>query len=120
MQIVKLHLDHYNFYCPVTGQRILDEETFNKSPALRFAYVDVGDFEFADEEIKNLFDEYKKLHGEDKDSLDLFEEFVENTTLVDVIVFQITHSGIACGPASTTVWFAIDMNYDEDDQSHIN
>ena len=44
MQIVKLHLDHLNFYCPVTGDPIFNEEEglMLESPALKGYWVNLA------------------------------------------------------------------------------
>lgn len=112
MQLVKLDLNHDNFFCPVTGQVILNgEEAFHASPATIFCYVDeVSDFETISEEAKSIFE--KLVIDEDEDSADeIFEKFASTYADNNIVCFVITTSGMACGPVSSTVRVGIQMNY---------
>ena len=115
MQLVKLDLNHDNFFCPVTGQTILRaEEAFRASPATVFCYVDeVSDFETISDEAKANFE--KLEIDEDEDSTEeIFEKFASTYSDNNVVCFIITTSGMSCGPASSTVRIGIQMNYDLD------
>lgn len=115
MQIVDLELSHDNFFCPVTGQAILrGEQEYNPSPATVFCYVDeVSDFEHITDEGMAIFDNLEIDEDEDYAD-DIFKKFAEAYSDKNIVCFVITTSGIACGPASSTVRIGIQMNYDMD------
>lgn len=112
MQTVKLELDHSNFYCPVTGQLITGDQVFQASPATVFTYVsEVGEFEQITPELKELWDSVEAEADEDDFDIDLFEKFAEKIEDDAIVCFEITTFGMACGPVSSTVRIAINMNY---------
>ena len=41
MQIIQLEVDHDNFFCPVTGQRITGSQSYEASPAQLGMWVDL-------------------------------------------------------------------------------
>jgi hypothetical protein len=60
MQIIKLSLNHYNFYCPVTGKAIMNGETMNLSiPSLVAHWFDE---DFLNPQINDI---NLKVHWED-------------------------------------------------------
>jgi hypothetical protein len=115
MQRVDIEINQDNFFCPVTGVHILSAEDFNPSPALKFCFVE--------DSFAHITDDMKKiLRGKDIDTtedplyLDWedFETFINDLKSDDYVLFEITQSGIACGPVSMTSYFCIDMSYSED------
>ena len=118
MQIVRLQLDHSNFYCPVTGQLIVNDEVFQASPATVFTYIDeVGEFEHILPELNEIWEGVEAEADDDDFAIDLFEKFVEKIEDGAIVCFEITTFGMACGPVSSTVRIAINMNYcDENPQ----
>lgn len=116
MQEIDLHLDHHDFFCPVTGKQILSEDDSNSSPATIFIYVD--DFDnFAEirQDFQRLYEEKCNIEfnvGQEKDGLPSLKRFMKHfDDIPNLVVFKITNSGIACGPLSSTVHICIDMNY---------
>jgi hypothetical protein len=92
MQRVELVLDHHDFFCPVTGQRILGPEEFSPSPATAFVFpTQMDDFEFIRDEFARI-DRKANTRNAMKDDPDgRFARFCEglkgHTALV---VFSIT------------------------------
>jgi hypothetical protein len=112
MQKVSLELDHFNFYCPVTGKLISSDQSYKASPATVFTYVDEsGEFEDIIPELKEIWERVQEESGDEDCAIDLFEKFVETIRDDGIVCFEITTCGIACGPVSSTVRIAINMNY---------
>ncbi len=116
MQEIHLELDHLDFYCPVTGKHILSEEDSESSPATAFIYIDdIGEFSGIRPDLLKLYEEkcdFYPENDEDEDDLnpiDRFMKLLKDTP--NLVVFNITTSGVACGPVSNTVRVGIDMNY---------
>lgn len=116
MQTISLVLDHDNFYCPVTGEMILSDDFFEPSPATLFVYLDeVGEFQEIDSALSLIWEQIQaETEGEDFDG-DPFEMFCQRIEDDSIVNFEITTYGIACGPVSSTVRIAINMNYCEED-----
>ena len=115
MQIVRLDLDHNNFFCPATGKPIFDEGGV-VSPAVDFVYIyEVGEIDYASAPAQAAWDGIEE--NEEDPDFDLFERFVETYDARNLVCFEITTHGFACGPVSSTVAVGIDMNYDIEDHS---
>jgi hypothetical protein len=117
MQRLDLELDHFTLFCPATGQQILFEDDFVPSPAQKFCYVE-GYFEYADDETKGILKSIG-LTIDDDNYLDWddFERFLKELDgYNNYVLFELTYSGMACGPVSMTAYHCINMNfpYDED------
>jgi hypothetical protein len=109
MQELRLELSHLDFFCPVTGQRILSYESYAASPATVFTYLDeLGDFEDVIPEFRTLFDEVQDDIDDHGAAFEGFKNRVENDSIV---CFSITTRGMSCGPASSTVRIGINMDY---------
>ena len=118
MQKVILDLSHEYFYCPVTGQLIKDDHTYQPSPATLFTFVDeVGDFETLHPNLQGKWDKIKEQAENDEEEEDyidtenLFDRFLEQVSITSLVCFIITTRGMACGPVSSTVRIGIDMNH---------
>jgi hypothetical protein len=115
MQKINLDLSHFNFFCPVTGIQIASETEFNPSPALKYYYFD-GYFIHLSEDSKplladldiNLDDETPEINW------DNFEIIQNKLASKNLVLFEITTSGVACGPMSSTAYICIDMDYSID------
>lgn len=116
MNNVELELNHDNFYCPVTGQHIMGvgvNEGFNPSKAVLFCYVnEIEDFEYAKPEIKELFETcLKQTEDDGSEAYDVMIQKMNETESQNLVCFEITTNGMACGPISTKVKVCFDMNY---------
>ena len=111
MQIVKLELKHYNFFCPATGEQILSEEYCNDdAKSLQGYWLD----EFIDEPViknKTLAKDWKTFQKKNQDpvenSSDLLRSFFTNYQKSDWVVFELTNKGDNMG---LTVWKVLDLN----------
>jgi hypothetical protein len=112
MKIIDIHLDHHNFFCPVTGAQITSDDAYEPSPAQvgMFHYEVPEEPEIHDPSLQALWDTYV-AKTEDLD-LDEFLDSVDHPTWV---AYKITTSGMACGPVSSTWIIVIDMNYEADE-----
>lgn len=114
MQTVKLRLDHTNFYCPVTGQLIINEEDgqFEETPSLKGYWVNMTPDKpfFVAPELTEAWQEY--LSGVDEDDFIEIAEFLASIDKPNWVVFETEYLGIP----GDIVWIVIDMNYQEIDQ----
>lgn len=123
MQKVVLDLSHEYFFCPVTGQLIKDDHTYQPSPATMFTFVDdVGEFETLHPDLQEKWDKVKEQaeHEEEDEgdyigTEDLFDRFLEQVNNPSLVCFIITTRGMACGPVSSTVRIGIDMDREPDE-----
>ena len=119
MQQVELVLEHYDFFCPVTGRRILGPEEFSPSPATAFVFpTQVDDFEFIREEFAKIDRKAntKKAMKDDPDGR--FDRFCEGLKgYTNLVVFSITTCGVACGPVAWTTHIGIDMDHRGDQEA---
>ena len=123
MQIIELKLDHFNLFCPVTGERILsDEECNDGAKSLMGYWLDEFLFEpfIKDQNLEKAWEQelerLKKLDYLECDLWEEFELFLSNFQYHNWVVFKITHLGMACGPVSSTVWKVLDLNTMPDEQ----
>jgi hypothetical protein len=109
MQEVKLVLDHYDFFCPVTGEKILWQEDCKSSPATAFIYVDYSkEFPFITPELLKLFEEKCDFEDEDDDDgLEPYERFLlEIKDKPNLVVFNMIDK-----ESSIMIRVGINMNY---------
>ncbi|MEN9671965.1 MAG: hypothetical protein RL553_230 [Planctomycetota bacterium] len=111
MQEVNLVLDHYDFFCPITGEKILWQEDCKSSPATAFIYVDDSqEFPFITPEFLKLFEEKCDFEDEDEDEddgLEPYERFLlEIKDMPNLVVFNMNDS-----ESSIMIRVGINMNY---------
>lgn len=115
MQIIELETEAAAFYCPVTGHRILGENYYKPSPAVRGIWVtevedqpEVYDAKF----LQQWETYYEALCEAEDDTLDM-REFFESQDKPNWVVFELHYRSIACGPVFSTQWLVIDMDAPE-------
>ena len=65
MKEICLNREFENFYCPGTGQQVLQPDDYFPSPALAFIYLDeVQSFQYVSPEIMENFPEHFDKNGE--------------------------------------------------------
>jgi hypothetical protein len=117
MQILELELDHFNLYCPATGEFIfVEDEPINEDAlSLKGYWVDevIEEPFIKDEALRKAWDgfieEYEVDH-QDFPEFSEIEQFLVNYPEPNWVIYKITTNGMACGPVSTTVWHVVDMN----------
>ncbi|MBE9549434.1 MAG: hypothetical protein IMF09_08535 [Proteobacteria bacterium] len=109
MQIVKLQLDHLNFYCPVTGRLIYSNEGWeDDSPALKGYWVNLSPEVpyYITPEMTEPWKTYlASIHEDDTPDAAEFLAAIEEPNW---IAFECSFAGIT----GDTGWIVIDMNYD--------
>lgn len=99
--------DESRVICPICNQVVLDYETSENNPCehVMLIYTDAlnDEFVYESEEMTDVANEmiaeYEKRDGDD--SLDiLMEEYASNRA--DIMILEMTTSGMACGPCSNT------------------
>jgi hypothetical protein len=117
MQIIKLSLNHYNFYCPVTGKAIMDGESMNLNVPSLVAYWE--DEDFLNPQINDI---NLKVHWEDyKSDFDEFEfidkslimNFLDQYFSVDYVAFAIEENAPSVQGWNHLIIFVIHMDYSE-------
>jgi len=119
MQIINLELDHYNFYCPVSGEYITTEEdgVNEDAPSFRGYWFDEfwDEPTIKDEKLNQLWTEYfHNLKESDPDYkyLDFTEkldEFFQSVEIKNYVVFKIQKIEFSNIP-DKLIYFVIDMN----------
>ena len=112
MQIIQLELSHDHFFCPATGKRITGPNSYEASPAQVGMWISeiMESPEIADPALESQWNRYVEALAED-DFIEV-EGFLQSLEMPNHVCFEITTSGMACGPCSSTVWYVIDMDYD--------
>jgi hypothetical protein len=119
MQIINLKLDHYNFYCPVSGEYITTEEDGVNENALSFRGYWFDEFWYKptikDERLSRLWSEYfQGFKRSSSDYIDLdfsekLDEFFSSVNLENYVVFKIHKNEISAIP-DKLMYYVIDMN----------
>ena len=112
MQTIELNVDHFNFYCPVTGVKISGADSEDQSPALLLAHCDEFDqIIYADTGIS------QQLHGLgiDHEAGSLEKNDIDNLKFPpETVCYRITVHGFSCGPVAISARYFINMNYYEE------
>jgi hypothetical protein len=115
MQFVDLVLDHPNFFCPVTGQCILNgsDPINDEIPSVIGYWVSEN---FSDPSLVGqlkldweLFVSKQTELGEDIEFVSL-EKFLQDYPERNWVTFCLSQIGAAGGSTGTTVWIVLDMN----------
>jgi len=111
MQLIKLSLDHWNFYCPVTGEKITgDGEELNQTRSLKGVWIgeEIGEAMIFDPQLQEAWDTLLENLPEDADLDDeLLHRFLENYKAPNWVVFYIC---AGTDSLNSSDWFIIDMN----------
>lgn len=116
MQIIELHTDTEEFFCPVTGHHIQGDEHYDASNAVRGMWLTEieNEPEVSDPAFLETWENYcEKVSNDDDGCLDM-REFFKSVEKPNWVVFEFHRRGIACGPVFSTQWIVIDMNHSEE------
>lgn len=115
MQIIDLDLSHDNFYCPATGHHIVGPQHYEASPALvgMWHCEVLEEPEIQDAALETSYKEYLKQIEKEEEWPEM-DEFLASFESPNFVAFKITTHGIACGPVSSTVWYVINMDYEDE------
>ena len=116
MQQITLTLDHGNFFCPVTGQKILWQDNCKSSPATAFIHVDYSqEFPYITPELLKLFEEKCDFifeYEDEDDGLESYERFLlEIKDMPNLVVFNMNDS-----ESSIMIRVGINMNYCKEEE----
>lgn len=115
MQIVHISTrfgeDLDQFFCPLTGEQILFEDAVQASPAtVGIWYHEVPDDpELVKGDLANSWKQF--LQDEEKLWDEGVDGFLASVESEDLVAFELTSFGIACGPVSSTFWVVLDMSW---------
>jgi hypothetical protein len=115
MQIIKLSLNHYNFFCPVTGMAIMDKDSMNltaPSLAAHWFAEDLLNPQLNDLHIRLRWEDYK-MDFEEFDAVDqsLIINFLEQYQSSNYVTFVIEENASNSLGRNHSNFFVIDMNY---------
>lgn len=120
MQIVTIDISQFSFYCPVTGQPILqrDKEVNLEPKSLLGYWVDLAIDEpsIKDPALMAAWQIFQESNtDEDQDDFELLESFFSSYTGKNHVVFKISNGEDTHAAASETVWFVMDLNPQTDE-----
>lgn len=107
-----------SLHCPRTGNLVLAPDAMidqPASPCVSFVWIhEIAEFEFIRDDLQGRLDETRRaLIKAGADEYDLPSNFEILKTDVDLgtipVIFEITVSGMACGPVSETVTIGFDL-----------
>ena len=121
-----LDIQHQNFFCPATGICLSHEDPekmgFNHSPleaasCQAFWISEILSDSMSESDFKNpAFREdwlkFETKFEEDYWGVDDLINFLKSYPAPNWVAYEVTTSGFACGPVSSTAWWVIDMNSD--------
>ncbi len=117
MQLLNLELDHFNLYCPSTGEYILleDEGVNEEALSLKAYWVDevMGEPFIKDGDLQKAWDAFVENYEKENDDFPDYTEietFLVNYPEPNWVIYKITTHGMACGPICSTAWNVVDMN----------
>lgn len=112
MKIFEINLPHETFYCPVTGACLqTDTDGFaDDVPSVVGYWIGevVEEPIIKDENLQEAWDVFVENDGSD----DMPTRFLSEYNNLNWVVFELTTSGIACGPMSSTIWYVINLAYE--------
>jgi hypothetical protein len=117
MQIINLVLDHYNFYCPVTGTQIMGDEFLNikNTPSLMGHWFDEEIFDptIQDPLLKDAWQRVKKKFNQLDilQSYDRVYEFLRTYPSDSFVTFAIAENTSSAQAWNRSNFFVIDMNH---------
>jgi hypothetical protein len=111
MPIIKLDLDDWNFFCPLTGQKVFTEDGQAHAPTLRGGWCD----EVPDQpvhlngELKPLWEAYLNTQQAEEDLLDI-PEFLRSVELPNWVAFELSIRSMGCRTVKSREWTALELN----------
>lgn len=116
MQIINLVLDHYNFFCPVTGAQIMGNEILNvNTPSLMGHWFDEEIFDptIQDPLLKDAWQRVKKKFNQLDflQSYDRVYEFLRTYPSDSFVTFAIAENTSSAQAWNRSNFFVIDMNH---------
>jgi hypothetical protein len=114
MQLIRLEHGHWNFFCPVTGKEVYKEEGGINAETFRGGWHHEVPDEPVDlaPQLQDAWAAYTaKVEAEDE-NYDV-AGFLSSVEQPGWVAFEITTSGMACGPVSETTWTVLDLNEQE-------
>jgi hypothetical protein len=111
MQLIHLERDHWNFFCPATGEPVFKETGEPNASTVRGVWCHE-----VPEEPDLLCDELTAqwaAHGAIQDAADEGVDvvaFLRSVNRVGWVAFDITSCGMACGPVCSTTWTVLDLS----------
>ena len=105
-------------YCPRSGKLVLateDEVEQPASPYVTFIYLEeIGEFIYLRDDLAERLEQAREAlleDGVDEDDLPSDMELLQERTTLGTapVIFEITTSGMACGPVSSTITVGFDL-----------
>ena len=111
MQLIQLERDHWNFFCPATGEPVFKETGEPNATTVRGIWCHE-----VPEEPDQLCDELSSLwaaHWAIQEAADEGVDvvaFLRGVNMAGWVAFEITSCGMACGPVCSTTWTVLDLS----------
>ena len=111
MQLIQLERDDWNFFCPATGEPVFKENGEPNAKTVRgFWCHEVPEQpELLCDELQLQWAAHLAIQDAADESVDVVA-FLKSVDMPCWVAFEITTSGMACGPVSETTWTVLDLN----------
>ena len=124
MQYVRLNVQHQNFFCPATGICLCHEDPeklgFENSPmdvlscqAFWISEVlsdSMSESDFKNPAFREAWLKFESKFEEGYWDVDDLINFLKSYHAPNWVAYEVTTTGMACGPVSSTAWWVIDMD----------
>ena len=114
MNYCSFNLSHFNLFCPATGQVICSPTEMNeKAKSLRGFWISevLDEPVIPDPKLKKVW--AKLVRGVDLVDRTSLEKLLREYPEPNWCTFEVSTSGMACGPVSTTAWFVLDLDVEK-------
>jgi len=111
MQIIQLELDDWNFFCPVTGLKVFNDDGLPDASTFRAGWChEVPDQPIhLAEVLMPHWQSYLDAQLAADDVVDI-PAFLRSVELPNWVAFEITTSGMGCGPVGSKEWTVLELN----------
>jgi hypothetical protein len=119
MQLIQLERSDGNFFCPATGRPVYGEDGEPNTPAFRGSWCDdlPEDPLHLTEDLSLLWEAYLEAQEAISAPVDLVA-FLRSVDQPNWVTFEISISGMACGPVWSTTWTVLDLTGQSSEAEH--
>jgi hypothetical protein len=116
MKICSFNYSNFKMFNPITGEVIVEEECRNDAKSLKGYWLcDLLDEPVINEDkLRTAWEDFMENYIKDNQGIpfswDAVEKFLENLDNPLWIAYEVTSTGIACGPVSFTDVFIVDKD----------
>jgi len=111
MQVIELQRDDWNFFCPSTGEPVFKESGEPNATTIRGIWFDEvpNEPEALASELQAAWAAHQAIQDAADEAVDVIA-FLKSVDQPGWVAFEITTSGMACGPVCNTTWTVLDLS----------